>query len=378
MDKVSVLSSSKYSIEELIPIIQKHFENLGGIDRFIKKNMRVLIKPNLFIKSKPDSAAVTHPAFIEALVRVIMERGAYVTIAESTGNSCSPAYIRSHMKETGINGVAERTGCKINFDSQTSVLNSNKHTRTSGFNVLSCTLDADIIISASKLKTHSSALYSGSVKNIFGLIPGTLRKDYFSLYPNKNDFCDMLVDFCEAVKPELSFVDAIYGMEGNGPVSGSPKFIGCTLASESPYAADLASAYLIGLRYDEIPLLNTAVKRGLCPESAEHLINSGDSLDFFCQPDFKRPSSFKETAELPGILKKSPRIIRKLAGRVIAPKVCINTYNCTGCGECAEGCPKRAIAIINGKAKINYKNCINCFYCQELCHDKAIDILKKL
>ena len=93
--------------------------------------------------------------------------------------------------------------------------------------------NADYIIDFCKLKTHGMVGLSCAVKNMFGCVPGTNKPEYHYRFPGEADFSDMLIDLNEYAKPVLSIVDAVVGMEGNGPTNGTPRFVGAVIAQQS-------------------------------------------------------------------------------------------------------------------------------------------------
>jgi uncharacterized protein (DUF362 family) len=98
-------------------------------------------------------------------------------------------------------------------------------------------LDAcDAIIDFCKLKSHGMMGMSAAAKNLFGVIPGTMKPEYHFRFPDMRDFARMLVDINDyfAEKVKITLVDAVEGMEGNGPTKGTPRHIGVLLASASP------------------------------------------------------------------------------------------------------------------------------------------------
>ncbi|NIQ10345.1 MAG: DUF362 domain-containing protein, partial [Gammaproteobacteria bacterium] len=100
-------------------------------------------------------------------------------------------------------------------------------------------LEADVIINLPKLKTHQMMGYTGAVKNMFGLVVG-MRKVRLHLQAgtDKAFFALMLLELAERFIPALSIMDAVVGMEGNGPGNGDPVQLGALLASASPLALD--------------------------------------------------------------------------------------------------------------------------------------------
>ncbi len=101
---------------------------------------------------------------------------------------------------------------------------------------------------------------TGAVKNQFGIVPGLMKPEFHALYPEVSDFCNMLIDLNEFIKPRLAIIDGIVGMEGNGPSAGTAREIGCLIASDSVYHADVAMAYIMGLAPADMPLIHAAYR----------------------------------------------------------------------------------------------------------------------
>ena len=119
-------------------------------------------------------------------------------------------------------------------------------------------LNADVIISLPKLKTHAMTSYTGAVKNLFGVVPGTHKAELHFRLNERAAFCSMLVDLCEFVKPTLSIMDGVWGMEGNGPTAGRNRYIGLVMASANPFALDLTASRIIRYEPCEVCLLYTS------------------------------------------------------------------------------------------------------------------------
>ena len=201
---------------------------------------------------------------------------------------------------------------------------------------------------------------TGCVKNLFGCIPGMGKPLLHRKYPKREDFASMLVDICEYISPGFSILDALYGMEGQGPASGDPKHIGVIAGAISPFAVDVAQSYLMGIRAERVNTIRDAAARGLAPGDPDLLTWLGEN-----------PSQFRKNFK-PAVNHKNPNI----------PKI---LCNCTGCGDCARICPMKCIKIAGGKtasdktaggkiAIIEEKNCIKCYCCHEFCPAKAISL----
>lgn len=94
-----------------------------------------------------------------------------------------------------------------------------------------------------------------AVKNMYGIVPGSVKSEYHYRYSNPMDFARMIVDLNLARPAQLHIVDAVVGMEGNGPTAGTPRPIGCLLASCNPYRLDMICAGIIACRPACIPTL---------------------------------------------------------------------------------------------------------------------------
>jgi ferredoxin len=226
--------------------------------------------------------------------------------------------------------------------------------------------EADIIINFSKLKTHGMMGLSAAVKNMFGAVPGTKKTEYHYRFPETSDFANMLIDLNEYFTPQLSIVDAVVGMEGNGPTAGKPRKIGALLASQSPYKLDLACAHIIGLSIENVPTLAAAYSRGLIPADI-HDLDISCNLDAFHVRDFEKLPVHKDVSFYYNPKNPISKIMRPVMKKVFSPRPVLGTIKCAACGKCVEVCPAKAIVIKNKKAAIDRNRCIRCFCCQEFC-----------
>jgi uncharacterized protein (DUF362 family) len=271
MDKVSVFSCESYDIDKLEKVIERHFEELEAEKPIIHTGDTVLIKPNLVIRRRPAEATTTHPEYIAAIVRAVKRRGGIPVIADSPGGPYTKPLLKSVYSGTGMEEIARREGAQLNYDVGTTLVPSNGGRVCHSFDIINPVVNADVVISAAKFKTHGQMIYSGAVKNLFGCLPGLIKPEFHFRYPEKPVFGEMLVDLCETVKPAISFIDGIVGMEGNGPTGGNPKELGISLAACNPHALDLYACSLVSFEPEHIPTLAAAVKRGLCPSDISQL-----------------------------------------------------------------------------------------------------------
>ncbi len=366
-NRVSITRTDSYSPDKVEQAVWRHFELLG-LAEHIRPGMKVLIKPNLLMKRRPEEGTTTHPAFVRAIILCLQRLGVSdITIADSPGGPFTGAMLSPIYESTGMKAVAEETGAKLNWDFGSFEKKAEHARMVSGFTLISAVKDADFIIDAPKLKTHGMTMLSGAVKNLFGTVPGLMKPEFHWRFPEKDRFCHMLLDLCETVRPDVVFVDGIVSMEGNGPSGGTLRETGLILASRSPYAADLALCRILGIRPDVAPTVSLAIERRLCPESAEKIDFCGDPVPALT--DYKLPQS--KSVYLSAYI---PKPFRPLADKLLTSRPVIRKRRCVGCGKCAESCPAQTIHVVSRKAEIDYSKCIRCYCCHEMCQVKAIDI----
>lgn len=346
---------------------------LGGLS-WVQPSMKIGIKANLVTFMKPESAATTHPALLCALTEMLTERGAEVVIGDSPGGVYNSIYVSRVYAATGMK-QAERSGARLNQDFSQKIAEFPEAKVAKTFQYTAWLDSCDAIIDFCKLKSHGMMAMSAAAKNLFGAIPGTMKPEYHFKYPDHMDFARMLVDLNEYFKPRLCIVDAVVGMEGNGPTMGTPRPIGAILAGESPHKVDLACAKLIGYERQAVPTLEAALERGLIPESVEKLEISG-RLEDFVVPDFERMESKNRILFQDDFRGPFGKILAPFLQRHFASRPQVNKTQCIGCKKCAEICPAKAVTMKKGKPKIDRSACIRCFCCQEFCPRGAMKVAR--
>lgn len=368
---VVITGCASYDEKETQEALERVLAPLGGLD-WAAPGMKVAVKANLLTFARPEKAATTHPALLCALVKLLVERGADVVVGDSPGGLYNAAYVNRVYAATGLK-VVEQCGGRLNqnFEEKQAQFPEGKVCRS--FRYTAWLSQADVIIDFCKLKTHGMMAMTCGAKNMFGVIPGTMKPEFHFRYPDPRDFARMIVDLDEYFKPRLTIVDAVDCMEGNGPSGGTPRHMGALLASESPHKADLVCASLIGLRREEVPTLEAALERGLIPASAEELTVEGNPADFAI-PDFQRIT----TGNSHLFQGDGRSLFGKVKGSVmnwaLAQRPVVKKAECVGCGECRDVCPAKAITMVDKKPRIDRKACIRCFCCQEFCPKSAMKV----
>lgn len=360
---VAVVRCKTYDVEAVKPALEEAVNAVNGLD-FVKSGMKIIIKPNLVSFKKPDAAATTHPALLEALVEMLLARGADVTIGDSPGGPHSLPLLNRVYAATGMDRL-EKLGAKLNRNMNEKTVDFPEGKVLKNFTYTEYLDEADAIIDFCKLKSHGMLGMSAAVKNLFGTIPGLKKPEVHYKFQNDAEFADMLVDLNEYFKPRLAICDAVVGMEGNGPTAGTPRQIGAIIASKSTYYADVVGAELIGMNIDGLPTLQAAYERGFAPASSKNLRVYGD-ICALTVDDFKAPP-------VRGLsFMRKGNVLHFISKAALEHKPTLKKRFCVGCGKCARICPAKAIEMKNKKPHINREKCIRCFCCQEFCPRAAM------
>ena len=366
MSKVIIQECKDYSINEVIVKINNGIEILGGWDKFVKIGNVVLLKVNLIGPKSSDSAAVTHSEFVRALTRILKSRGCTVWIGDSSGGAIAGiAPTAQSFKVSGYEKVANEEGAIIkNFDKE-GVFEAEPQSKFKEKMYLAKPLiDADVVINVPKLKTHSAAIYTGAVKNVFGCIPGLRKAMYHKMAPEKEDFGEILADIHEAAKFDLHIMDGIISMQGEGPTAGTVYNANKILISTDPLALDTAAVNMLGMTVDDISVLSAAIKRNLGQFELSQIDIDGDYNYIPHLKDYKLTKNFKSTKQ------NSKSVIKVIDFFKTKPE--INKRKCKQCNMCVESCPVKAIDV--SSKKIDYNKCIECMCCHELCMHKAVEL----
>jgi uncharacterized protein (DUF362 family)/Pyruvate/2-oxoacid:ferredoxin oxidoreductase delta subunit len=366
MSVVSVKCVDSYDEDVLYTAIGQHFEAFGIPDE-INKDMRVLIKPNLLSGRKPEMAVTTHHNIVSAVVRILKEYGVKnIIIADSSGGLYNEEHMRSVYNLSGLKKPDLEE--YLNHDFSYKTVKTGNGFSVKSFNLITPVVEADYIINLPKLKTHAMTTMSGGVKNLFGTIPGLQKPDMHCRYPELADFVNMLCELALTASPNVTLLDAVDSMEGNGPGGGTVKHTGLTLCSKDVFALDVVASEFMGLDPKTVPHLIAAKKLGVYPEIVDF---TGDTFAPCPQPfilhDAVKSPSFSNS--VPSFLSKPALWVMNTMLRSF-PNV--DKEKCIGCGKCAESCPQHIIEVKNRKASMPRKGCISCFCCQEMCPAHAI------
>lgn len=369
MDIVSVVKCQDYDYEKVIKSVSDCLNNIEGLNK-IEKGSKVLVKTNLLKRNKPEDAVTTHPFVVEGVVRYLQSKGCSVIVGDSPGGPFNERILKSIYDAAGILGVAERTGCELNYDTSTKDIFNENAKVLKNMKIVKAFDEVDYVISCAKLKTHVMMKYTGAVKNLFGVIPGVIKAEYHFKMNEENHFANVLIDICDYVKPVFSIIDGIDCMEGDGPSSGDVRRVGIIMAAQNPYLLDYVATTIVGIDSYIVPTIEQSLERGLFnPKDYEV---SGVDLDTLDIEPFKMPHS----TGVNFVEGRVPKFVENFIMSSLRPIPVINYDECISCAICADNCPPKIISMDSKKPVINTKKCIRCFCCHELCPKKAIVVKK--
>lgn len=320
----------------------------------------VVLKPNALRPSPPEAAVTTSPALVRELVRLLADRGARVLVGDNPGGGGRHGDNRRVFERTGLLEAAG--GSYVNFGAEP-VPVSTGHPACQSVVVSRPVLDADILISLPKFKTHGLTGLTGAVKNSYGFIPGAQKGQIHVNARTPWNFAEAVVEVFAVRPPDLVIVDAVVGMQGNGPNSRDLIYVGKLIASDDAVAVDRVMAHMMGLPAHMVRTLTRAAERNLGEGNLDRIeiIGKAPVLEGFRLPP-------RYAGDDPSVLHET----RKGGPGPAAHYPVADPDACDLCMTCIEECPAAALAPNGGIPVVNMDLCVTCYCCQELCPRAAI------
>jgi uncharacterized protein (DUF362 family)/NAD-dependent dihydropyrimidine dehydrogenase PreA subunit len=319
----------------------------------------VLVKPNLLGPFTPESAVVTHPTIIKALREGLRDRGCTVLVGDNPGVRGYGMMGRT-AEVSGAGEAAADDFVNLSLRPRKVPVES---IHTDSLSVCSEIFEVDLFVSVPKFKTHMSTVITGAIKNSYGLLVAAEKARLHAVAPRPDDFGELLVDIYSIRPPDLVIMDAVTGMEGNGPSAGKSRDIGYILSSDSGGAMDLAMCHMMGINPSRVASQRVATSRGLAPADLDDVRIHGELPVI---PHFKAPST---------LVRFDPWGIgqRLIFRQISRPHMKVDRGLCDACGSCVRACPVDAI-VLKDRPTFDHNACIACYCCYELCPRSAIKV----
>jgi uncharacterized protein (DUF362 family)/Pyruvate/2-oxoacid:ferredoxin oxidoreductase delta subunit len=347
----------EYDRNAIRNMLDEMVKSLGGWPPGICPGAKVLLKVNMLAAKKPGKAITTHPAVVAALADHLIEMGCTVGVGDSPGGAVRG--IERYWEKCGFLPLAEDPGVTlVNFEKSGSVEMS---VEGYSYNISRALLEYDSVINVCKFKTHMYTRLTNAVKNMFGTVPGLGKAILHGHALKPRDLAVHIARIYSLIGTELTVMDALQTMDGRGPgTDGNPRWDGVLGVARDSVCLDIVMSKMVGLEPDELDTTREALRLGLGKPWEEISVDG-----WYGFGDFDIPSTSVYNL-IPSFLGVPVRAILKRAP-------CSND-RCTGCGICAESCPRNAIRIEKGRAVMSSRKCIMCLCCHELCPENAVII----
>jgi uncharacterized protein (DUF362 family)/Pyruvate/2-oxoacid:ferredoxin oxidoreductase delta subunit len=321
---------------------------------------RVVLKPNVLRRSEPEAAVTTHPTLVKAVIAKLLALGAReVLVGDNPGGGGHAAGNEAAFRASGL---WEAAGPHyINFGK------SGAEVRLRGeikdrVTVSRAILDADLVISLPKFKTHGLTGLSCAIKNSFGFLPGGQKGQAHVLAGTPYRFAQLLVDIYAVRPPDLVIVDGVLAMQGNGPAARDLYYLGKVLAGTDGVAVDRVVAEMMGIPPELLRTVEYAAELGLGQSDLSKIEVIGELRPI---EGFRVPRRFTagDAAALHERAGWDPR----------PPLPVFDPQSCNGCQTCIAECPAGALSF-GDLPEVDASRCVSCFCCQELCPTGAVQL----
>jgi uncharacterized protein (DUF362 family) len=232
-----------------------------GLETGALRGKLVLLKPNLVEPTRSAPCVTTHPHVVGAAIEVFQRWGADVVVGEG------PGHVRDTelaLEESNLQPILDQYGvpfADLNYEEVGWVKNRGQACELPGFFFPRTVVEADLIVSMPKMKTHHWVGVTASLKNMYGVIPG-IKYGWPKNVLHHAGLSQTIFDINASLPKTVSIVDGIECMEGDGPIMGTPKPMGLLVIGTNPAAVDATVCRL--MRVD--------------PRKLEYLYLAGDKL----------------------------------------------------------------------------------------------------
>jgi len=293
---VAVVKTQQKPSDKEIDVAVRHAVRLiGGMSRVVKTGDRVVIKPNLVIARAPDTGATTDPRVCRAIADMVMEHGGKPTIAESSfvGLDTEEA-----IEVAGYNRLREQGYEVIDLKARGTervTIPVPQGTALKEVSLPKIIVDADVIVSVPKMKTHDQSGATLSIKNMKGVLPDAWKRSFHHRFGVFHSTAELLT----VLKPSLSVVDGITAMSGVGPAYGDPVEMDLIIAGKDPVAVDTVTGAIMGFALHELGCVREAARLGVGTGDLKSIEVVGESISRVCRKFKHAEEAIAELLQLP-------------------------------------------------------------------------------
>lgn len=359
MPTVSIRKCRSY--DKVKDAVVTAIDDLGGMGRFISPGDSVLIKPNMLGAYQPSSHVTTHPSVVKAVAELVLDCGGKPFIGDSPGLDPFPLV----SKKTGIGEIGKLLGIPVIPLTDSISVSAKERDQFRKIELSRIAVESDKIINIPKMKTHCQMTLTLAVKNLFGTVVAQRKAEWhYKVGLDRDRFASLLLEIWDHLRPELTVMDGVWGMEGRGPSNGKDRLFGVVSASDDSLAMDRVLSTMMGVEEQDFPLLRAARAHGMISEDLQLV---GDTA----------PDRFEPAVDLPrsDSLRLLPSWMDGIGKAFLSSRPVQDVQKCIGCGKCVQVCKAEAIKM--GKDKIlsfDYDRCIRCYCCHEMCPVDAIKL----
>jgi uncharacterized protein (DUF362 family) len=258
-------------------IIKKGLIELGILPEEIKSK-RILLKPNLVETQLGTVHINTHPLVLRGAIEAFKSLGASDIIVGEGPGHCRDSFLL--IEEAGIGNVLLEDKIRfvdLNYDDIFNVPNASQWSRLKNLTLPKTLAKVDWVVSMPKMKTHHWTGVTLSMKNMFGIMPGS----YYGWPKNVLHMAGInksILDINACFKSNLAIVDGIIGMEGDGPIMGNPIKSGTLVMGRNLPAVDATCSRIMGINPEKVPYL-AASEGKIGTIRKENILQRGETIE---------------------------------------------------------------------------------------------------
>lgn len=237
-------------------ITREAIRMLGGMEKFVRRNDIVVVKPNMAWDRTPEQAANTNPEVVKTVVEMCFEAGAKVVkVFDNTCNNAANAYEKS-----GIQEAAKEAKAVVYYVSDWKFYKGNypKGSLMNEWPMFKDAVECDCFINIPVAKHHRLAKLTLSIKNLMGVCGGSRGQMHV-------DLDTKLAEVVGFIKPDLTIIDAYRILLRNGPTGGDLADVEekkTVVASNDPVLADAYATRFFDMKPEDIGYIKKAAKMG--------------------------------------------------------------------------------------------------------------------